>query len=180
MKDTVAYRYALALYDLAKETNKIDIWQEQMRLVKIVFVKDRSLKTFFDIHQISKEDKKNILKKAFVNDVDKEVLNFMCLLVDRYRLNHISDIASAFNTLCNEGKNIIEGLVYSTYELSDEDITKVEEVVGAKLSQKVELHNVIDERLIKGIKVVVNDMVIDDSMRYKLNSLRDELLKETR
>ena len=48
MKDTVAYRYALALYDLAKETNKIDIWQEQMRLVKKVFVKDRSLKTFFD------------------------------------------------------------------------------------------------------------------------------------
>ena len=73
MKDTVAYRYALALYDLAKETNKIDIWQEQMRLVKKVFVKDRSLKTFFDNHQISKGDKKNILKKAFVNDVDKEV-----------------------------------------------------------------------------------------------------------
>ena len=111
MRDTSAARYAQGLFYLALEKAKIDSWQKQMRLVKKVFKNDISLRSFFMNYQISKEAKKEVLNKAFKDNIDRDVLNFFCLLVDKHRLKEIMMIAKNFNTLCNEEKGVKEGIV---------------------------------------------------------------------
>lgn len=180
MKDTSAARYAQGLFDLALERQKLTVWQKQMRLVKKVFRMDENFKSFFMNNQISKADKKDVLRQAFGASIDKEVLNFLCLLVDKHRLKEIMMIVKNFNTLCNEAKGIKEGIVYSAYELSEDDIQQLEKAVSAKLQDQVELENQIDKNLISGLKVVIDDMVMDDSMRYKINALKETLLKDVR
>lgn len=180
MKDTSAARYAQGLFDLALERQKTDNWQKQMRLVKKVFKQDESFKSFFMNYQISKDDKKVVLRQAFGASIDKEVLNFLCLLVDKHRLKEIVMIAKNFNTLCNEAKGIKEGIVYSTFELKEEDVKRLENALSTKLQAQVELENQIDDKLISGIKVVIDDMVMDDSMRYKIDTLKETLLKDVR
>lgn len=180
MRDTSAARYAQGLFYLALEKAKIDSWQKQMRLVKKVFKNDISFRSFFMNYQISKEAKKEVLNKAFKDNIDRDVLNFLCLLVDKHRLKEIMMIAKNFNTLCNEEKGVKEGIVYSTYALEDSRIMELEKALSIKLQEKVELENRIDGNLIKGIKVVIDDVVMDDSMRYKIDALKETLLKDVR
>lgn len=178
--ESVSSRYATALFELAREKQCTDNWQEQMRFVKSVFVQNKEYLAFFSHYRITKEEKRDVIRKVFENKVDRDLLNFLLLLLDKRRIGNIVGIASGFNTLCNEAKNISEGIVYSVSELSKEDKEKIEEAVGTRLGLKLDLSNKLDPNLISGIKVVVGDNVIDGSMQNRLYSLRSELLKESR
>ena len=81
--------------------------------------------------------------------------------------------------LLNEELKIDEGFLYSTVKLSESQIDSIEEAVGKKLGHKVELKNVIDERLIGGVRVVIHDHVFDGSIKFKLETLKNNL-KERR
>ena len=81
--------------------------------------------------------------------------------------------------MINEELNIDEGYVYSTEPLDASQIAKIEDAVGKKLGHKVELKNNIDSRLIGGVRVVINDHVYDGSIKFKLETLKNNL-KERR
>ena len=87
-------------------------------------------------------------------------------------------ISTAFNTLCNEAKNVSEGIVYSVNELSAEQKDAIEAAVGKKLGVTLDLTNRLDANLISGVKVVVGDNVIDGSLQHRITSLKSELLKK--
>ena len=83
-----------------------------------------------------------------------------------------------FQSLCYEYLGIEVGKVYSAYPMNDEDIEKIEVAMSQKEKKKVKLNLVIDESLIGGIKVEIRNHVYDDSLSYKLESLRQELLRK--
>ena len=178
--DGVSVRYATALFELACEKQCADKWQEQMEFVKSVFANNKDYLAFFSHYRITKEEKRSVLLSVFKDRVDRDLVNFLQLLLDKRRISNIIGIAAAFSTLCNEAKGVSSGIVYSVNELSAEDKKEIEESVGKKLGMKLELVNKIDPTLISGIKVVVGDNVIDGSTKYRLNSLKSELLKESR
>lgn len=175
--ETVANRYAESLFGLAKEENKIEQYEKDMALVSNVFDTE-GLVQFFSHVSVKDGDKFDILNKSFKNQVDVYVLNFLMLLVKKRRIKYIKDICKEFQSLCNEHFGITVGKVYSAFELSKEQITKIEEAMSQKIGKKTQLHMVIDESLIGGIRVEVNNHVYDDSLSYKLESLRKELLRK--
>lgn len=178
--EQVSQRYASALFELANELKVADKWQEQMRYVKAVFNSDKTLLKVLTHYRIAKEDKKSIISNVFNDKLDKDLLNFLLLLIDKKRISNIMGIANTFNSLCNEAKNIKEGLVYSMSALDSDDKKRIEAAVSTKLGYQIELHNKLDYNLINGVKVVVGDVVFDGSMRHRLDSLKSELLKESR
>ena len=78
----------------------------------------------------------------------------------------------------NDYFGIKVGKVYSAYELTEDQIHKIEKAMSQKEAKKVQLRMVIDESLIGGIKVEVDNHIYDDSLSYKLESLRKELLRK--
>lgn len=178
MKDSVAVRYATGLFELACEEHKVDAWQEQMNLLKKVYNQEKDLKSIFTSMQITKQEKKDIIRNIFGKTLDREVINFLSLLVDKGRILECGNIAIVFNTLCNDYKHITEGYVYSTYLLKKEEIARLEAKMSEEYNTTVKLVNEVDESLIRGIKIVIKDKVIDDSMKYKIDLLKENLLKE--
>lgn len=176
--EQVSQRYAEALFELANELHVTDDWQEQMRAVKNVFTENTEFLKVLCHYRVSKEEKKDLIIKTFDGKIDKNIVNFFQLLVDKRRISNIIGIATAFNTLCNDAKNIKEGYVYSVNMLNKDEITSIENAVSKKLDCKVELQNRINQDLISGVKVVVGDVVLDGSMRNRLDSLTSELLKK--
>ena len=177
--NSVAARYAEALFELASEKNTIDLWQEQMDVVGDAIRSNPRLLEILKHSKIDSKDKKDILEKCF-SSLDRPVFNFLRLLVDKGRFNYILDITTCFHTLCNESKNIVEGIVYSPYTLSKEEVNMIEKAVGSKMSRTVELQQKLDEDLILGIKVVIDGKVFDGSMKNRVENLRTSLLKESR
>lgn len=175
--DTVASRYAESLFDLAKEENAIETYQKDIIKIQNVFNDDVFVQ-FFSHVAVQDDDKINILKKSFQDQVSEYVLNFLMLLVKKRRMKYIRQICQHFQSLCNDYFGVKVGKVYSAFELTKEQIHKVEKAMSQKIGKKVQLHVVIDESLIGGIKVDIDNHIYDDSLSYKLESLRKELLRK--
>ena len=176
----LTHRYATALFELAQEMNTIDTWQTQMNIVHSVFAENKEYISFFGHYRVADNTKKDVIKNVFKDKLDKEVLKFLLLILYKKLIKNVIGIAMSFNTLCNESKNIKEGIVYSVKTLELKDKEQIEASVGKHLDCTIELKNRIDKSLISGIKVVVGDQVIDGSLRNRMNSLKTELLKESR
>lgn len=175
--NTVAKVYAESLFDLAKEENAVETYQQDMLKVQEVF-QDQSFVQFFCHVGINDENKNDVMKKAFLGQVQEYVYNFLLLLIKKRRMNDILSICDQFQSLCYEYLGIEVGKVYSAYPMNDEDIEKIEVAMSQKEKKKVKLNLVIDENLIGGIKVEIRNHVYDDSLSYKLESLRQELLRK--
>lgn len=178
--EKVASRYAQALFEFACESKKVNLWQEQMRLIYQVFQQDSQIGGFFSHIRVEANQKKNVFKEIFSNKVDNEVVNFFCLLIDKRRVSQFSEIAKEFHVLCNQSKGIKEGTIYSTRLLDIDEIKRIEESVSKKMNLNVELTNKLDPQLLSGVRVIVDDVVMDGSLKNKIESLRHVLLKGSR
>ncbi len=157
-------RYATGLFELAEEEDSVIQYENDLKFVKEV-LGDPDVLIFFGHYNVDKKVKLDLLDEAFQDAVSKYVLNFLKLLVDKGRMNLCMDIIDAYHTLTNEYLGIKEGILYTSYTLSDEEIQSVEQAVSKNLDATVQLKVVLDESLIGGIKVVVENHVFDGSIK---------------
>lgn len=178
--EKVASRYAQALFEYACESDKVDLWQHQMRWVQQAFQQDSQIGDFFSHIRIEANQKKSVFKEIFSNRIDSDIVNFFCLLIDKRRVSQFSEIAKEFHILCNQSKGIKEGTIYSTRLLDIDEIKRIEESVSQKMNLNVELTNKLDPQLLSGVRVIVDDVIMDGSLKNKIESLRHVLLKGSR
>lgn len=174
--DTVYTRYALSLFEIAKEENKVEDYQKDMMKVQSVFA-DESIVKFFGHVALPMENKKEVIDQSFLGQVNVYVYNFLLLLIKKRRINYIMGICEEFQSLCNDYFGIKVGKVYSAYALDDDEMNKIETAIGRKVNAKVKLNVIIDESLIGGVRVEIDNHIYDDSLSYKLGSLKKELLR---
>ena len=170
----IANRYAESLFSLGLDKNKVDVYKEDLKKVRNAFQNVDNLKDFFSSEQISKDDKKEVLISVFKNKLNKDILNFLKLLVDKGRISYYEDIIKAYIHLANDELNIKEGIIESPRSLDAKSIKKLEKALSSK-DIKVELHERINPSLISGFKVIFDDEVIDASMKEKINKLHNSL-----
>ncbi len=172
----VANRYAEALFSLAKEQNKVEDWQKEVSQIKEIFQQNPALTEVFTYVKITSDEKHELVTKAF-SSFDHEIVNFLHLLVDKGRINYLSEIADVFNKQCNDFRGIDQGIVYSPYPLEPGQLTTLEETIGKKLNKKVELKYRLDKTLILGIRVEIGGRVIDGSAKNEIRRLKDTLME---
>ena len=174
--DSLAARYAKALFDLALEGQAVVAFQREMKDIKSVIQDQQDLVTILSHYNITNEDKKQLLKRIFQDHISLLTLNFIQLLVDKKRINHLEKICDEFNSLANRYRGIEEGVIYSSATLSKEEVVQIQQRVEKERNSRVELINLVDASLIGGFKVVIKDTVYDNSLKNKIDSLRYELL----
>lgn len=173
----IANRYAESFFSLGLDKKCVDIYKEDLKNVRQVFLNVPNLKEFFKSEQISKNEKKEVLVSTLNNKINKDTLNFLKLLVDKGRISYYDDIIKTFIHLANEKLNIKEGVIESARKLDKASILKLEECLS-KNGEKIELHEKINPSLISGFKVTFADEVIDASMKEKINKLHNSLSKK--
>lgn len=176
--DDVANRYAESLFDLALETNQVKDYCRDIDLIKAVFESDPSIVLFFSHVLIEDEDKCVLLDKSFKGQVNDYVLNFLKLLVKKRRIRYVMEIINAFKSLTNEYFGIQEGILYTSYDISDVEVKKVEHALSKKENKTIHLKVIKDSSLIGGIKVEINNRVFDGSIKNKVTLLKKELLRK--
>lgn len=174
MKDSLDMRYAMALFSLAKEKDAIAKYQKQIKQMGEVLNKNEELYTIFNSAFISKKDRFSAVERVF-NGYEKDVINFLKVLIMNHRLNNYELIFHTFNSLANEEQNILEGIIYSTSKLEPKKIAEIEKALYQKKKKKVSLINRIDPSLIGGIKVVIDNHVYDYSIQNEINLMRSQL-----
>lgn len=174
----VGDRYAESLFDLAKEENKVTQYLDDIKLVGEVLDSDPQIVQFFN-HVLIENDKKiQLLDQSFKGNVDQYVLNFLKLLVKSRRIRYIDDIVKSYIKLSNQYLGIEEGMIYTPYELTDQQIQDIEKAISQKENKKVTLKVSIDPSLLGGIKVQISNRIYDGTIKNKVEMLKKELLRK--
>ena len=174
----VGDRYAESLFDLAKEENKVTQYLDDIKLVGEVLDSDPQIVQFFN-HVLIENDKKiQLLDQSFKGNVDQYVLNFLKLLVQSRRIRYIDDIVKYYINLSNQYLGIEEGMIYTPYELTDQQIQDIEKAISQKENKKVTLKVSIDPSLLGGIKVQIANRIYDGTIKNKVEMLKKELLRK--
>jgi len=176
--ESVYKSYAIALFELANEAKKLEIYQEETKAISNILKDNKDFLELLMNQFINKDEKKQLLDNVFKNKIDGMILNFLKLLVDKSRFNLSIEILNEFNSLANDYRGIKEGILYTASKLDKAKVEAIETKVAKKIGKKVELKEVVDETLIGGFKVVISDLVIDNSIKNKLESLKNDLVEE--
>lgn len=132
----VGDRYAESLFDLAKEENKVTQYLDDIKLVGEVLDSDPQIVQFFN-HVLIENDKKiQLLINHLKGMLNQYVLNFLKLLVQSRRIRYIDDIVKSYINLSNQYLGIEEGMIYTPYELTDQQIQDIEKAIRSKRKQK--------------------------------------------
>lgn len=173
--DSLYSRYSSALLSLASEENKVNEYKNAIKNLLTIFKSEEKIEKYLESYFVSEEDKYSFIDELTKKYKLKHLGPFLKLLVHKHRFFIFDKIAKEFILEANESLGILEGFIYSVNPLSELEIKKVSESVSKKMNQTVELKNLIDERLIGGIKVVVHDHVFDGSIKGKLENLKNNL-----
>ena len=174
----VGDRYAESLFDLAKEENKVTQYLDDIKLVGEVLDSDPQIVQFFN-HVLIENDKKiQLLDQSFKGNVDQYVLNFLKLLVQSRRIRYIDDIVKSYINLSNQYLGIEEGMIYTPYELTDQQIQDIEKAISQKENKKVTLKVSIDPSILGSIKVQIANRIYDGTIKNKVEMLKKELLRK--
>ncbi len=175
----VVSRYASALVSIAKEEKKLEQYKIAVLSVKETFDSNPEVLKFLKSYFVNNNDKNKVIDELTKEYGLKNLTNFIKLLVAKHKIYMFKDIVSEITKGINFELDVYEGFVYSTEPLEKEKILDISQVISEKIHKKVELKNKIDSRLIGGIKVVVHDHVFDGSIKYKLETMKEQL-KERR
>ena len=174
--DSLYNRYAGALISVAEESNKLIEVKDEVKMLLNVFKTESEVEHLFSSCSLTFEEKEKVIDDTFAKYISVEVRNFLKIVIRNKRIHYFKKICEEFIKLANERLGVKEGIVYSVVELTDEEISKIEKKISEVMKVKVELTNMIDERLIGGVKVVVEDKVYDGTIKNKLESLRTSLI----
>ena len=174
--ENVSSRYALALYSLADDLNKVESWQQEVKELKRIFVENTDFVMILGSSFLPIIKRQEIMNKT-LKGVDENIKALISVIMENNRTDLLFDVFDDFNTYCNEHRGIREGYIYSTLKLDEKVISEIEEKISKLENNKVELKNVVDPSLIGGVKIVVHDHIYDGSIKHHIEMMKKDLLK---
>lgn len=171
----VASRYAGALLASAQaEGNLVEVAESYAAII-VVVKESPDLRTFMDSPQVSEQEKKELLKSVFGEKIEKILLHFLYLLIDKNRSENFRDIGEEFAAMVEQHQGVIRAQVTTAVTLSDDLATSLTEKLSAYTGARVILENKIDPAVIGGVCVTLGDKILDGTVRTNLDLLRNTL-----
>lgn len=174
--EDVVNQWSNGLFQLAKEIKKITKFAEESNQIIDIFT---TYPDFIDIvssSNLTTELRKSIIIDTFEKWVVPYLLNFFFLLIDQHHFRYVRLILKEFRKICNEYNDLSYGIIYSVIKLPSQQIEKIKVKIEKIINHKIEVINKIDESLIGGIKVKVQNQVFDGSIKGQIERLKSQLL----
>ena len=166
-----AYVYAEALFEAGKDRGKLDSLQSQLGQFADAVDGNRDLQVFLFSPYLSSADKREGLARA-IDGAEPELTNFLELLVEKHRMPEIFRIRRQLDELWKKENRRLDVTVVSAVELDEAVVTKIGQEVERQTGEAVELSSRVDSGILGGIVLQVGNMVLDASIRSRLEKLR--------
>jgi ATP synthase F1 delta subunit len=166
--EEIARVYAEALFDVARDKGKLDEIHEQLGQVAEAIADNRDLQVFLFSPYFSSAEKRQGISRV-VSGADPELVNFLELLAEKHRMPAIFRIRGRFDEMWAKAERRLD--------LPADLVDQVGKQIEKQTGQTIELETDVDENVLGGIVLQVGNMVLDASVRNKLERLRKEVAK---
>ena len=173
--ETAARPYARAIFELASEQGEMQRWNDTLQVAAVI-ASDADMQTMFDLPAMLASEQTDLFLSVYsgVKDAPEagdEFKNLVALLAENDRLKSVPAIAINFESLKQAAEGKIEVQVKSAMALSDQQEGEIAKSLVKKLGKEVSITTEVDESLIAGAIIRAGDMVIDGSVRGRLDKL---------
>ncbi|HTX07756.1 MAG TPA: ATP synthase F1 subunit delta [Solirubrobacteraceae bacterium] len=172
--EEIAQVWARALFDAAKENDLLDDVRDELGEFVDALNEDRGFSVFFFSPYFSTEEKKAGLKRA-VSGAQPIFMNFLEALIERSRMPVIFRIKTRYEELWEDERDLLPVEVTSAVELDKSTVSSIGERIGAQTKRTVELTSSVDPDILGGIVLRVGNVVLDASIRNRLEKLRKQV-----
>lgn len=173
----VGYRYAYALYEIARDQRTLDGTLEELEAVLKVTEVTNLFDKVFQNPKMTDTQKKQILTDSFSKHVSNSVLNLLLVMIDNKRESLFHAVVDNFKQLAYEQQGIAEATVYSVKKLTDQEEAAIASVFSKRAGKaRLLIDNVVDAELIGGLKVHIGDTVYDGSVQNQLARIQTRMI----
>jgi F-type H+-transporting ATPase subunit delta len=172
----IAEVYSRSLFEVAKENDALDRVHDELGEFTEALSEERNLQVFLFSPYFSSEEKKRGVT-SIVSDADERFVNFLELLAERHRMPALFRIKKEFDALWAEENQLLPVTVTSAVELDESLVEDIGKRIQDQAGRKVELSSNVDPDVLGGLKVQVGNMVLDGTVRNRLERLRKQVTK---
>jgi len=174
--EEIAQVYARALFEVAKQHGLLDEVRDDLDAFAQALADNRELAVFFFSPYFSTEEKKDGLKRAVTGAVPV-FMNFLEALIERHRMPAIFRIRARYQEMWEDERDLLPVEVTSAVALDKATVGSIGKRIGEETKRTVELSSKVDPDILGGIVLRVGNVVLDASIRNRLEQLRKQVAR---
>ncbi|MFV8818892.1 F0F1 ATP synthase subunit delta [Haliea sp. E17] len=171
---TLARPYARAAFEHAREKGVLAQWSEELATCAAVAADARVAK-LLDSPSYTSEQQAKALNDLCGDATGADFKNFVKVLAGNKRLALLADIRGQFEQLKASLEQRVDVEVISAFDLDAAALDKLSQALGRKLEREVQVSTSTDSNLLGGVLIRAGDLVIDGSVRGRLNKLAEAM-----
>ncbi len=169
--------YADSLIQTGKDgAMNFDEILNDLNIIKDVTSQSKDLVEVMENPAIDDKTKYEIIDSVFSNHINAKIINFLKVLINKKRFKELNNIIQAYSDELDKINNIQRVEVISAVDLSQEQMQRLTEKLHNKLQKNVILSTKLDQSIIGGLVIKIDDDVIDNSLNNKLESLSKNII----
>jgi F-type H+-transporting ATPase subunit delta len=171
---TIARPYAKAAFEYARPANALAEWSQGLNAAAAI-VADRRIAALTKSPERTQADLVGLIADIAGANLDAGMQNFLRVLAENRRLLLLPEIAAHYEVLRAAVENTVDVEVVSAVPLSTAQADMLSQALGTRLERKVRMNTAVDPTLLGGAVLRAGDLVIDGSLKGRLQRLATEL-----
>ena len=171
----ISKAYADALFELSIEENILDEIKEQTELLGEVMAQNTDFVKLLNAPTVTKEEKTALADSVFSGKINKNLLNFIKVMIQRKDTAEMKASFTDFEKMYNKHNNIEKAVATTAVPMSDELKAKLVDKLQTLTGKNIQLTNKVDPECLGGVILQFNDMQFNDSISAKLDTLKNQL-----
>lgn len=171
---TLARPYAKAAFEYAANANELAQWSTQLATAATVASSAKIAKVLSSPSLTSAQQASQFVSVCG-DELSEKAQNFIKVLAENKRIALLPEISALFDEFKANREKSVEVEVATAFELDAAIQDKLAKALSGKLERDVSVHTVINKNLIGGVVIRAADLVIDGSVRGRLNKLAEAM-----
>lgn len=171
-------RYAIALYEVAEEKQKAEEYIKELEDIKKIIDESEDLSLVISHPELSTSKKKDIFESIFKGKIQNDILSFLLILIEKNRFMELKGITAEMKKIHLDRNRTVAAFVKTVIPLNDQERNALIGKLQQKYSKNIILNEEIDEEILGGVFVQVDNEIIDGTLKTKLEQIRKLALKK--
>jgi ATP synthase F1 delta subunit len=174
--EEIAEVYARALFEVSKDKHVLDRVHDELGEFADALSENRQLQVFLFSPYFSSDEKKEGMTRI-VTDADERLVNFLQLLAERHRMPALFRVRRNFDAMWADENKLLPVIVTSAVDLDEGLVQDIGKSIQDQTGRRVELSSKVDPGVLGGLQVRVGNMVLDATVRNRLEQLRKQVAR---
>jgi F-type H+-transporting ATPase subunit delta len=171
---TIARPYAKAAFEYARAANALAAWSQGLKVAAEIVADPRVAELLNDPRRTA-ADLAGLIIDAAGPKLDAAMQNFVRVLAENHRLVLLPEIVGHYEAARAQVENTVDVEVVSAVALDAAQAEKLKQALNTRLRRQVRMQNSVDASLLGGAVIRAGDLVIDGSLKGRLDRLGTEL-----